>query len=67
MALILTLMQQLVRLDQYICLTNPCHNGGKCEENPLAPCHCPKGYVGKYCFGKFVIQGHTIDLDHGSA
>ncbi|KAL9961557.1 hypothetical protein ACROYT_G030517 [Oculina patagonica] len=35
--------------ESYVCYVNPCHNGGICVENPLAPCRCPRGYVGKYC------------------
>lgn len=49
--------------ERYICFMNPCHNGGICVENPLAPCLCPNGYVGKYCIGKnfFLLQwSYTI-------
>ncbi|XP_068735969.1 neurogenic locus notch homolog protein 1-like [Montipora capricornis] len=35
--------------EKFLCYVNPCHNGGRCVENPLQPCLCPTGYVGKYC------------------
>lgn len=39
-------------LEKYVCYVNPCHNGGRCVENPLQPCHCSRGFVGTYCQGK---------------
>ena len=39
-----------------VCYHNPCHHGGTCVENPLAPCVCPNGYIGPHCEGNILGQ-----------
>ncbi len=39
-----------IPLDINECASQPCQNGGKCEDFVNAYlCKCPKGYVGKNC------------------
>ena len=45
-----------VSQETLVCYHNPCHHGGNCVENPLAPCVCPNGYIGPHCEGNMLGQ-----------
>ena len=45
-----------VSQETLVCYHNPCHHGGTCVENPLAPCVCPNGYIGPHCEGNILGQ-----------
>lgn len=53
----------VVSPETLICFHNPCHHGGKCVENPTAPCVCEKGYIGTYCESKLKGKRGKINYE----